>query len=64
MENDRGVISHSFMVLRSLGPDCEIGYDGDDHTVSGRLPLLRNQAHHGPNYVEPNLPPRIDSCTE
>jgi hypothetical protein len=32
------------MVLKALGPDHEIDYDGDEYTVHARLPLLRNQA--------------------
>ncbi|XP_074568649.1 tetraspanin-19-like [Curcuma longa] len=31
------------MVLKALGPDCEIDYDSDDDSVTARLPLLRNQ---------------------
>ena len=51
------------MVLRALGPEREIDYDSDDDTVPARLPLLRNQAQNGPNYVETNLPRRSDSWT-
>jgi hypothetical protein len=50
------------MVLSPL-PAREIDYDGDDYTVPARLPLLPNSyAQHGPNYLEPNLPCRSDSC--
>lgn len=49
------------MVLRALGPEREIDYDSDDDAVPARLPLLRNQAQHGANYVEPNLSRSSDS---
>ncbi|KAL6651782.1 hypothetical protein ACP70R_010707 [Stipagrostis hirtigluma subsp. patula] len=50
------------MVLRTLGPDREIDYDSDDDTtVPARLPLLRNQTQHAPEYVEPNTSRRSDS---
>ncbi|XP_062184728.1 tetraspanin-19-like [Phragmites australis] len=50
------------MVLRTLGPDREIGYDSDDDaTVPARLPFLRNQSQHAPDFVEPNLFHRSDS---
>jgi hypothetical protein len=51
------------MVLWALGPYREIDYDSDDDPVPARLPLLRNQAQHGPSYVETNLPRRSDSWT-
>ncbi|CAD6259050.1 unnamed protein product [Miscanthus lutarioriparius] len=57
-----GVINHSGMVLRTLGPDRETDYDSDDDTtVPARLPLLRNQAQHGSDYAEPNTSRRSDS---
>jgi hypothetical protein len=50
------------MVLRTLGPDRETDYDSDDDTtVPARLPLLRNQSQHGPDYAEPNTSRRSDS---
>ncbi|PAN22351.1 hypothetical protein PAHAL_4G013400 [Panicum hallii] len=50
------------MVLRTLGPDRETDYDSDDDTtVPARLPLLRNQSQHGPDYAEPNTSRRNDS---
>ncbi|CAN6241425.1 unnamed protein product [Urochloa humidicola] len=50
------------MVLRTLGPDRETDYDSDDDTtVPARLPLLRNQSQHGPDYAEPNTYRRSDS---
>nr|CAB3488700.1 unnamed protein product [Digitaria exilis] len=50
------------MVLRTLGPDRETDYDSDDDAnVPARLPLLRNQSQHGPDYAEPNTSCRNDS---
>ncbi|OEL26494.1 hypothetical protein BAE44_0012487, partial [Dichanthelium oligosanthes] len=50
------------MVLRTLEPDRETDYDSDDDaTVPARLPLLRNQSQHSPDYAEPDTSRRSDS---